>query len=110
MIESPTVHLPSPHVRERPGVKVRAVNRDHMDEYGLDSERGVVVVWIDPRGPLGWAPFEVGDVPLQIDRQTVDGCQSLAGILSGMPRRQRATVTGAEYNSNQTAYVQVGIN
>ncbi len=38
-----------------------------VEKYGLNSNQGVIITWVDPKGPLGEAGFEAEDIILQID-------------------------------------------
>jgi len=51
-------------VKERLGVTVRPVTPKEADAYGLDTDEGVAISSVDPKGPLGQAGFEVDDIIL----------------------------------------------
>ena len=66
-------------VKERLGVEVRAVSSGEASKFGLDNKQGVVITRVDPKGPLGEAGFEVGDIILGIDNQPIE---NLEGFIS----------------------------
>ena len=97
-------------VKDRLGVEVRPLTVKEAANYGLDLPKGVVVKWVDPKGPMGKAGFEVGDVILALDNQPVIGVDSFNEMMLAMPHHQKAVLLAISHESGQSGYVQVNIS
>jgi len=97
-------------VKAKLGVEVRPLTVKEAANYGLDLPHGVVVKWVDPKGPLGQAGFEVGDVILALDNQPVQGVDSFNEMMLAMPHHQKAVLLAISHESGQSGYVQVNIS
>ncbi|MGO9147616.1 MAG: trypsin-like peptidase domain-containing protein [Desulfomonilia bacterium] len=92
-------------VKDRLGVEVRPVKTQESDNYGIDS--GVVVKWLDPKGPMAEAGFEVGDVILEMDGQAIHSPEDFAGMVSVLQPDQDSVLLALDHRSGQSTYVQV---
>ena len=97
-------------VKDRLGVEVRPLTVKEAANYGLELPKGVVVKWVDPKGPMGKAGFEVGDVILALDNQPVIGVDSFNEMMLAMPHHQKAVLLAISHESGQSGYVQVNIS
>ena len=97
----------TPLVKERLGVVVGAVTAEQAAAYGLPAPMGVTIQWLDPKGPLGKAGFEKGDLILAIDRRPIDGVDAFLSIASRLSRNQKVILLALDHQSGQTSYVQV---
>ena len=91
------------------GVEVRPVTKKDVDRYGLDSVQGVVIIWVDPDGPLGRAGFEENDMILEINGRVIHDIQDLMDGLNSAKRRRRVTLLALDHRTGRTGYVQVVI-
>ena len=92
-------------VKERLGVEVRPLKAQEAENYGVDS--GVVVKWLEPKGPMAEIGFEVGDLILEIDGQTIQSMDDFAGSVSVLQQKQEVTILALDHRSGQSTYVQV---
>jgi serine protease Do len=92
-------------VKERLGIEIRPVRSQEADNYGIDM--GVAVKWLDPKGPMAEVGFELGDIILEIDGQSVHGVEDFAGIVSVLQPGQEAVLLALDHRSAQSTYVQV---
>ncbi|HPI93397.1 MAG TPA: Do family serine endopeptidase [Deltaproteobacteria bacterium] len=92
-------------IKDRLGVEVRQVKPQETDTYGIDS--GVAVKWLDPKGPMTQAGFEVGDIILEVDGQMIRGMDDFAGIVAMLQPRQETILLALDHRSGQSTYVQV---
>jgi serine protease Do len=92
-------------VKEKLGVEVRSVKSQEADNYGIDS--GVSVKWLDPKGPMADAGFELGDIILEVDGQAIRSPEDFAGIVSILKTNQDAVILALDHRSGQSTYVQV---
>lgn len=96
-------------VKDRLGATVRPLTPNETEKYDLDSEGGVVVVWIDPAGPLAQAGFEEKDAILQIEDEAVDSVEGLAELLGEMPPHEKVIVLVVDHSTNETGFVSVEV-
>jgi serine protease Do len=92
-------------VKERLGIEIRPVRSQEADNYGIDM--GVAVKWLDPKGPMAEVGFELGDIILEIDGQSVHGVEDFAGIVSVLQPGQETVLLALDHRSAQSTYVQV---
>ncbi len=97
-------------VKGRLGVVVRPLTVKEAENYGLSLPQGVAIQWIDPKGPIGQAGFEVGDVILALDNQPVKGVDGFNEIMMDMPHHQKVVLLAISHNTGQSGYVQVEIS
>ena len=94
-------------VKERLGVEVRAVSLDEVKKYGLDDKQGVAVVRVDPKGPLGEAGFEVGDIILGIDNQPIEGLESFINMASALQPKQKVTLLAIDHRTGNPGNAEI---
>jgi serine protease Do len=97
-------------VKTRLGVEVRPLTVKEAANYGLELPKGVAIKWVDPKGPIGQAGFEVGDVILALGNQPVQGVDSFNEMMLAMPHHQKAVLLAISHESGQSGYVQVNIS
>lgn len=84
--------------------------KDNPLDYGLPLQEGVAIQWIDPKGPMGEAGFEVGDIIVGLDDHPVQGVDSFNELMTAMPHHQKAVLLAIDHKSGQSGYVQVEIS
>ncbi len=94
-------------VKERLGAEVRAIGAKEADKFGIGANQGVIVSWVDPKGPLGAAGFEVGDVILEINGQAITGLDVFVEVVAGLQPRQRASLLAVDHHTGNSGAVQV---
>jgi serine protease Do len=97
----------SASVKDRLGVTVRPVRKNEAEKYGLHPQQGVTVAWVDPKGPLGKAGFEVGDIILQVNRHAITSVQDLDTLTSTLGANQGIMILALDHRTGQKASVQV---
>jgi len=96
-------------VKERLGAEVRAPSEKEIDHYGLNAHQGVVITWLDPKGPLAEAGFEVDDMILVIDGQDVEGVDSFIDIVAALTPGKRITVGALDHRTGNTGDIFVKV-
>jgi serine protease Do len=99
--------LLSVSAKERLGGEFRAVAAKEAQRYDLDSGQGVVVTEVDPKGPVGQAGFEVGDIILEINGQQIDGLDGLMTVVNTLKAGQKVAVLALDHRTGNAGYVQV---
>jgi serine protease Do len=94
-------------VKERLGAEVRLPTSKEIEKYGLTSNQGVVITWLDPKGPLKAAGFEVEDMILAINSQPVEGMENFVMLVSSLPPHQKISIMALDHRSGNTGAVFV---
>jgi serine protease Do len=96
-------------LKDRLGVSVRPVNSREAEKYGLSAGQGVVITWLDPNGRLAQAGFELGDIILEVDGQSVEDAETLASSVLSAKRGQPLTMLALDHRTGNTGYIQVRV-
>lgn len=97
----------SASVKERLGAEFRSVTAQEAEKYSLGSQQGVGVVWVDPKGPMGQAGFEVGDIILEINGQPIEKLEDFVGLVSTLKPGQKIALLALDHRSGNSGYVEV---
>jgi serine protease Do len=95
--------------KEKIGAGVRALTPKETERYGLEENQGVALTSVEPRGPLGRAGFEVGDLILEVNGQAVAGPQGFADLISTLKPQQRVTLLAVDQKSGKSGYIQITV-
>lgn len=99
--------LLSMSVRERLGADMRSLTQKEAEKYRLNVNEGVIITSIDQKGPLGKVGFEVGDIILEINGQSVGGIDGFSQMVASLHPNQRITLLALDHNSGNTGRVTV---
>jgi serine protease Do len=97
-------------VKDRLGVEVRPLTVKEAEDYGMSLPKGVAIKWVDPKGPIGKAGFEVGDVILALGDQPVQGVDSFNELMMNMPHHQKVVLFAISHKTGQSGYVQIEVS
>jgi serine protease Do len=97
----------SASVKDHLGVTARPVTKKEAEKYGLHPQQGVAVAWVDPKGPLGKAGFEVGDIILQINRRAITSVQDLDTLANTLGPHQGIMILALDHRTGEKDSVQV---
>jgi len=97
-------------VKDRLGAEVAPVTAQEAEDYGLPAPEGVDITWVEPKGPLGEAGFEKGDLILAVNKKPVSGVDAFINMISELPRHQPVTLLAVDHRTGETADVQVKVN
>lgn len=70
---------------------IRRPTAAEAEKYGLRPNQGVVLGWLDPKGPLGRAGLNIGDVIIQVDNQPVEDLEYFVSLVDSLEKRQTVT-------------------
>jgi serine protease Do len=99
--------LLSVSVKERLGGEFRSVTAKETEKYGLDPGLGVVIVQVDPKGPLGQVGFEVGDIIVEVNGQRIESLDGFIDLMSTAKPGQKIAVLAIDHRSGNSGYVEV---
>lgn len=88
---------------------MRTPNTLEVNKYDLSPKQGVVITWVDEKGSLGEAGFEVGDIILAIDDQPIEGMESFVNLVSLLKPKQTISILALDHRTGNTGTVQVEI-
>jgi len=94
-------------IKDRLGAEVRVVSSREVEKYGLDPKQGVAIIWLDAKGPLKEAGFELGDIILGINNQPVEGLESFVELVSVLKPNQKISILALDHRSGNTGMVKV---
>jgi S1-C subfamily serine protease len=80
------------------------------EKYGLPAPERVIIDSVDPKGPLGKAGFEKGDLILAVNKQPVPGVNAFVSMINSLSRHQKVTLLALDHRTGNTGYVQVEVN
>lgn len=93
--------------KERLGVEARAATARETERFGLDAKQGVIVTWVDPKGPLGAVGFEAGDMILAINDQAISGIETFIEVVGSLRPKQQVTILALDKRTGNRGTVQV---
>jgi serine protease Do len=93
--------------KDRLGAEVRILTTQELEKYGLNMNQGVAISWVDPKGPLHTAGFEVGDLILGINNQPVEGVESFVQLVTVLKPNEKASILALDHRSGNTGTVLV---
>ena len=92
------------------GVVVRPLTVEEAENYGLALPEGVAIEWVDPKGPIGKAGFEVEDVILALDNHPIRDLDSFNEVMRTIPNHQKVVILAISHETGQSGYVQIEIS
>ena len=93
--------------KDRFGLEVRPPTPKEVEKYGMDSSQGVVITWVDPKGPFGEAGFEVDDMILQIDNLPIIGLDGFVSVMGALKPNQKISVTALDHRTGNVGTITV---
>jgi hypothetical protein len=94
-------------VPNRLEANVQPVTPAEAEKYGFHSNHGVVIIWLDPKGPLGRAGLATSDVILQIDNQPIEGLESFIRSVDTLKTLQAATFSVLDHRTGRVRNVRI---
>jgi len=88
-------------------VGVKDLTSQEAEKFGLDPNQGVMVTWLDAKGPLKEAGFEIGDVILGINNQPIQGVDIFATMMDYLKPHQKIAVAALDHRTGNRGMVQV---
>jgi serine protease Do len=94
-------------IKDHLGAEVRSLTSQEAEKFGLDANQGVVISWLDAKGPLKGAGFEVGDMILGINNQPIVGMESFVQLVSSLKPNQKVFLLALDHRSGNSGTVLV---
>ena len=99
----------SASLKERLGGEFKTVSSKEAEKYHLGSPQGVVITWLEPKGALAKAGFEVGDIILALEGVTIENPEGFANLISRVPPHQKVTLMVIDHRRGNRGYAQVTV-
>jgi hypothetical protein len=96
-------------VPERLDANVQPVTATQAEKYGLRPNHGVVIIWLDPKGPLGRTGLATSDIILQIDNQPVESLASFVSQVNSLGPLQPANFSVLDHRTGRIRNVRIVI-
>ncbi len=90
------------------GASVRSLDDQLSERFGLQAERGALVLEVDEAGPAASAGVRAGDVVVRFDDQDVRSAEDLLGALRGSQPGSEVTVQVVRDGQRQEVKVEIG--
>jgi serine protease Do len=95
------------NVKERLGAEVRSLTPQEIGKYGLKADAGVAIRWLEFKGPLQKAGFEINDIILGINDQPVEGLDNFVQLVSSLKPHQKIAFVALDYRTGNQGVIQV---
>jgi serine protease Do len=94
-------------IKDRLGAEVKPTTSQEVEKYGLEPNQGVVITWLDAKGPLRIAGFELDDIILGVNNQPFEGVEGFITLTGYLKSGQKITLMALDHNSGDAGMVQV---
>jgi S1-C subfamily serine protease len=91
------------------GAELRSLTEQEQNELQPAGGQGVMVIWVDPSGPLHAIGLEKGDRILQANGSTIRDPNDLFEIMRAVRPGQWVTLLAMDHRSGRHGYIQVVI-
>jgi len=88
-------------------LKVRGITAEECERFHLKPGEGVMIVWLDPAGPMRRVGFEAGDMILEVDGQVLEGLKNFDDLFNCFDHHKLMTLLGVDHRSGRSGYVQI---
>jgi Do/DeqQ family serine protease len=95
------------NIKERLGAEVRPLTQQEAEKYGLKANDGVAIRWLEFKGPLQKAGFEVNDLILGINDQPVRGMDGFIQMVSALRPHQKIALVALDHRTGNQGVIQV---
>jgi hypothetical protein len=86
---------------------VQRTTTEEDEKYGLRLNQGVVIGWLDPKGPLGRAGLHISDIILQVDNQPIEGLEDFVSLVDSLGTLQTATFSVLDNRTGSIRHVRI---
>ena len=94
-------------LKYRLGAEVRSLTGPELTQLRLTAPQGVLVVWVDPSGPLHEIGLEQGDIIFQINGRAIRDEKGLTELVQALDPGQWITLLALDHRSGRHGYIQV---
>jgi serine protease Do len=95
------------NIKERLGAEVRPLTPQEAEKYGLKADTGVAIRWLEFKGPLQKAGFEINDLILGVNDQPVGGVDGFIQLVSALKPHQKIALVALDHRTGNQGVIQV---
>jgi serine protease Do len=95
------------NIKERLGAEVRPLTPQEAEKYGLKADAGVAIRWLEFKGPLQKAGFEINDLILGVNDQPVGGVDGFIQLVSALKPHQKIALVALDHRTGNQGVIQV---
>ncbi len=95
------------NIKERLGAEVRPTTPQEAEKYGVPPDAGVAIRWLEFKGPLQRAGFEINDLILAVNDQPVAGMDGFIQLVSALKPHQKIALVVLDHRTGNQAVIQV---
>ncbi len=95
------------NIKERLGAEVRPLTPQEAEKYGLKPDAGVAIRWLEFKGPLQKAGFEINDLILAVNDQPVGGMDGFIQLVSALKPHQKIALVALDHRTGNQGVIQV---
>jgi Do/DeqQ family serine protease len=96
-------------LKDRLGAEVRPLTAQEAEQLGMDTPGGVFIKWVDPKGVLGKAGFEVGDAILTVNGQPISGLEGFVAMLGEIKPHEKVSLLAVDHRTGRSGTVEIRI-
>jgi len=96
-------------LRSKLGADLRPLKPQERSRMGIPENIGLVICYLEAKGPLGKAGLEEGDVILEINGTPVKDTTEVLKLLAQGVRGGMATILAIDHRTGKKGYVQVRV-
>ncbi len=94
-------------IRERLGAEIRPLTSTEAEKYGLPADAAVAVKWLEFKGPLQKAGFEINDIIMGVNDQPVAGVNGFIQLASSLKPHQKIAIVAVDHRTGNQGVIQV---
>ena len=95
------------NIKERLGAEVRPLTPQEAEKYGLKADAAVAIRWLEFKGPMQKAGFEINDLILGVNDQPVEGLDSFIQLVSALQPHQKIAIVALDHRTGNQGVIQV---
>jgi Do/DeqQ family serine protease len=94
-------------LKERLGILVKPIPDLQASAYGMQPSGGVMIQWVDPKGPMGKIGFEVDDMILAVNGQPAEDVETFTTLVDSLPHGRTVVLIVRDHRTGQEGSVKV---
>jgi len=96
-------------VPERLEANIQPLTASQAERWNLHPNQGVVIIWLDPKGPLGRTGLATSDIILQVENQPVESVESFVSRVNSLGPMGQATFTVLDHRTGRIRDVRIAM-
>jgi len=94
-------------VPERLEANVQPLTAAQAERWNLRQNQGVIIIWLDPKGPLGRCGLATSDIILQVENQPVESVEHFVSLVNSLGPVKAATFTVLNHRTGRIRDIRI---